>query len=223
MDAKLAKLNVAPSGLCDDAEFLRRVYLDLTGTLPTPDEARKFLADTAKDKRAKLVESLLDRPGVRRPVGAALGRSASRRSPAARPPAGAPLLQVDSRFHRREQAIRPVRPRTRHGRRARRAKSGRSNFFKVVTKPGEMAGTVSQVFLGVRIACAECHHHPFDRWKQTDYYGMTAFFATGQRPLHAATRTQGSFRPRARHRDAGREPRPATAGCVLAEWMTKPG
>ena len=56
---------------------------------------------------------------------------------------------------------------------------GPVNFFKVVTKPGEIAGTVSQVFLGVRIACAECHHHPFDRWKQSDYYGMTAFFGTG--------------------------------------------
>jgi hypothetical protein len=57
------------------------------------------------------------------------------------------------------------------------AQEGPANFFKVVRKPGDAASTLSQVFLGVRIACAECHHHPFDRWSQTDYYGMQAFFA----------------------------------------------
>ena len=61
------------------------------------------------------------------------------------------------------------------GRRAAR-RAGPANFYKVVTKPGETASTLSQVFLGVRIACAECHHHPFDRWSQTDYFGMQAFF-----------------------------------------------
>ena len=54
---------------------------------------------------------------------------------------------------------------------------GPAAFYRVVAKPGEMASTLSQVFLGVRIACAECHHHPFDRWGQDDYYGMQAFFA----------------------------------------------
>src|SRR3984957_10286063 len=62
VDAKLSKLNIAPSALCDDAEFLRRAYLDITGTLPTPEEARKFLADSSKDKRGKVVETLLDKP-----------------------------------------------------------------------------------------------------------------------------------------------------------------
>src|SRR4029079_8018870 len=51
------------------------------------------------------------------------------------------------------------------------------NFYRAVSNPGDVASTLSQVFLGVRIACAECHHHPFDRWSQTDYYGMQAFFA----------------------------------------------
>src|SRR5207248_9947926 len=63
------------------------------------------------------------------------------------------------------------------------AEVGPANFYKVVTKSGDMAGTLSQVLLGVRIACAECHHHPYDRWSQTDYYGMQAFFAPlGFRP-----------------------------------------
>ena len=52
-----------------------------------------------------------------------------------------------------------------------------ADFYKVVTRPGDEAGTLSQVFLGVRIGCAECHHHPFDRWGTADYYGMTAYFS----------------------------------------------
>ena len=59
---------------------------------------------------------------------------------------------------------------------------GPASFYKVVTKPGEAASTLSQVFLGVRIACAECHHHPYDRWSQNDYYGMQAFFTGVGRP-----------------------------------------
>jgi hypothetical protein len=60
---------------------------------------------------------------------------------------------------------------------------GPANFFKVASGPGEAAGSLAQVFLGVRIACAECHHHPYDRWSQDDYYGMLAFFApVGVRP-----------------------------------------
>src|SRR5436305_1621936 len=52
-----------------------------------------------------------------------------------------------------------------------------AGFYKVLTKPGDAANTLSQVFLGVRVACAECHHHPFDRWSQTDYYSLAAFFS----------------------------------------------
>ena len=176
VDAKLAKLNVAPSGLCDDAEYLRRITLDLTGTLPTSEEARTFLTDSAKDKRAKLVEVLLERPEF-------ADLWAMR---------WADLLRVDrqplghQRAHTYYKWIREsIAANKRFDLFARELitaegplnEVGPANFYKVVTKPGEMAGTVSQVFLGVRIACAECHHHPFDRWKQADYYGMSAFFA----------------------------------------------
>ena len=82
-----------------------------------------------------------------------------------------------------------------------------------MTKPGEMAGTLSQVFLGVRIACAECHHHPFDRWRQSDYYGMTAFFACRHRRTHPANApAKPVFAHALGTADAGRRPRPATAG-----------
>jgi Protein of unknown function (DUF1549)/Protein of unknown function (DUF1553) len=218
VDAKLAKLNVAPSGVCDDAEFLRRVFLDLTGTLPTPDEARKFLADTAKDKRTKLVESLLDRPEF-------ADLWALR---------WADLLRVDRQplGHQRahlyykwvRDSIAANKPFDQFARELVTAEGpanevGPVNFFKVVTKPGEVAGTVSQVFLGVRIACAECHHHPFDRWKQSDYYGMTAFFAPG------TTTHPRTGKPVFAHALDIDIPAADPAGdrrLALAEWMTRP-
>jgi hypothetical protein len=218
VDAKLAKLNVAPSGLCDDADFLRRIYIDLTGTLPTPEEARKFLADTAKDKRTKLVESLLAKPEF-------ADLWAMR---------WADLLRVDRQplGHQRaylyykwiRDGIATNKPFDEFARELVTAEGpvtevGPANFFKVVTKPGETASTISQVFLGVRITCAECHHHPFDRWKQSDYYGMSAFFTTGG-TTHPRTKKEvyayalGTEMPPANPRGDRRLP--------FAEWMTKP-
>ncbi|MCI0702404.1 MAG: PSD1 and planctomycete cytochrome C domain-containing protein [Planctomycetia bacterium] len=218
VDAKLAKLNIAPSELCDDADFLRRIFLDLTGTLPTPEEARKFLADTAKDKRAKLVESLLEKSEF-------ADLWAMR---------WADLLRVDRQplGHQRaylyykwiRDSIATNKPFDQFARELITAEGpptevGPVNFFKVVTKPGEMAGTLSQVFLGVRIACAECHHHPFDRWKQSDYFGMTAFFSTGT-TTHPRTR-----KPVFAHALGTEMPTANPVGdrrIPLAEWMTKP-
>lgn len=218
VDAKLAKLNIAPSGLCDDADFLRRVYLDLTGTLPTPDETRTFLADKSKDKRAKLVESLLNKPEF-------ADLWALR---------WADLLRVDRQSLGHERAylyykwirdsIKTNKPFDQFARELVTAEGpatevGPVNFFKVVPQPGEAAGTLSQVFLGVRITCAQCHHHPFDRWTQNDYFGMSAFFTTG-----------GTTNPRTRKEvfahALGTEPPAANPlgdrRLVLAEWMTKP-
>jgi hypothetical protein len=218
VDAKLAKLNVAPSALCDDADYLRRVYLDLTGTLPTPEDARKFLADTSKDRRAKLVEALLERPEF-------ADLWALR---------WADLLRVDREplGHQRahlyykwvRDSIATNTPFDRFARELVTAEGpanevGPVNFFNVVTKPGERAGTLSQVFLGVRIACAECHHHPFDRWKQSDYYGMTAFFSTGT-TTHPRTR-----KPVFAHALGAEMPAADPTGdrrLVLADWMTRP-
>ncbi|WP_439628503.1 DUF1549 domain-containing protein [Gemmata sp.] len=218
VDAKLAKLNVAPSGLCDDAEFLRRVFLDLTGTLPTAAEARAFLADAARDKRAKLVESLLDRPEF-------ADLWAMR---------WADLLRVDrgplghQRAHLYYKWVRGAiannKPFDEFARELVTAEGpvaevGPANFFKVMTKPGETASAVSQVFLGVRITCAECHHHPFDRWKQTDYYGMTAFFATG------TTTNPRTNKPVFAYALGGEMPAADPTGdrrVPLAEWMTRP-
>ncbi len=174
--ARLKRLNIAPSGPASDAEFLRRVYLDVIGTLPTPAETRKFLADKRADRRARLVDELLERPEFADYWALKW----------------ADLLRVDRQAlgHKRAYAyyrwiqgsLAANKPLDQFAREIVTAEgspedSAPAAFYKVVTKPGDRAGTLSQVFLGVRIACAECHHHPYERWGQTDYYGMTAYFA----------------------------------------------
>jgi hypothetical protein len=114
--------------------------------------------------------------------------------------------------------------------------NGPANFYKVIKKPGEAASTLSQVFLGVRLACAECHHHPFDRWSQTDYYGMQAFFApVGVRASPRGEFVQASGEPTTKHPRTGaavpahalgtRPPAESPKGdrrLVLAAWLTSP-
>jgi hypothetical protein len=173
---KLRKLNVLPSEVCDDADYLRRVYLDVIGTLPTADEARRFLGDKRSDKRARLVDELLGRPEYADYWALKW----------------ADLLRIDRQAlgHKRayeyyqwvRDSLAQNKPYDRFAREIVTAEGplgevGPASFYKAVTKPGEAASTLSQVFLGVRMACAECHHHPFDRWSQADYYGMQAFFA----------------------------------------------
>ncbi|MCH8922459.1 MAG: DUF1549 domain-containing protein [Planctomycetes bacterium] len=168
-------LNIVPSPLCDDADFMRRVYLDVIGTLPTAAEARAFLADRRGDRRARLVDALLARPeyadywamkwsDLLRVDRQALGHKGAysfyrwiRNSLATNKP-------HDQMVRELLTAEGPL------------SESPQGQFYKVVSRPGDAASTLSQVFLGVRIACAECHHHPFDRWSQDDYYGMQAFF-----------------------------------------------
>jgi hypothetical protein len=173
--AKLRKLNVIPSDLTDDATYLRRVYLDVIGTLPTADEARTFLADRRPDRRARLVEDLLKRPefadywamkwaDLLRIDRAVLGAKRARA------------------YHKWvRDSLADNKPWDRFARELITAEGpldevAPANFYKVVSKPGSAASTIAQVFLGLRIACAECHHHPYDRWGQDDYHGMSAFF-----------------------------------------------
>src|SRR5207253_2400366 len=173
--ARLKKLNIVPSDLADDAEFCRRVYLDVIGTLPTAEEARRFLADGRPDRRARLVDELLERPEYADYWALKW----------------ADLLRVDRQAlgHKRAYAyyrwirdsLAANKPYDQFVREIVTAEglpdeNGPANFYKVVLKPGERASSLTQVFLGMRIACAECHHHPYDRWSQTDYYGMQAFF-----------------------------------------------
>ncbi|MBI1913328.1 MAG: DUF1553 domain-containing protein [Planctomycetes bacterium] len=231
--ARLRKLNLLPSELCDDAEFLRRVSLDVIGTLPTAAEARRFLADRRPDRRLRLVDELLARPEYADFWALKW----------------ADLLRVDRQVlgHKRAYAyykwVRDSLARNRPYDRFVRdiltaegplADVPAGNFYKVVTESGKAASDVAQVFLGVRIACAQCHHHPFDRWSQTDYQGMLAFFAqVGARPSPRGEAVFAEGEPEARHPRTGEvvhahplgspAPQKSPAGdrrLVLANWVT---
>jgi hypothetical protein len=233
--AKLRKLNVLPSELCDDAEYLRRVYLDVIGTLPTAAEARKFLEDKRPDRRARLVDELLQRPEFADYWALKW----------------ADLLRVDRQAlgHKRAyQYYRWIRgsfadnkPLDRFTRELLTAEGplgevAPANFYKVVAGPGDEASTLAQVFLGVRIACAQCHHHPYDRWGQDDYYGMQAYFAplslkgTPGKEMMAAAGDPATKHPRTGaviHAHALGTAMPdldpkGDRRTVLAGWMTSP-
>jgi Protein of unknown function (DUF1549)/Protein of unknown function (DUF1553) len=232
---KLRKLNIVPSDLATDAEFVRRVYLDVIGLPPTVTETRRFLADRRTDKRIRLVDELLQRPefadywalkwaDLLRVDRQALGPKRAYAYYKWLRDGFETNKPLDQLAHELLTADGPL------------ADAPAASFYKVVAKPGETASTLSQVFLGVRIACAQCHHHPFDRWSQTDYYGMEAFFngvAVKPTPRGDALTTDGSGS--ARHPRTGEtvfahalgEKMPATlpAGdqrLILADWLTKP-
>jgi len=173
--SNLRKMNLQPSELADDATFLRRVSLDVIGRLPTPDEARRFLASTEPDKRRRVVDALLELPEYANYWSLKW----------------ADLLRVDrlalgyrdahAYYEWIHDSVASDKPLDAFARELLLAEGPLTeqpagDFYKVAKKPGEMAAEISQVFLGIRITCAECHQHPYDRWTQRDYHGMRAFF-----------------------------------------------
>ncbi len=183
---KWERLHLSPSPPADDATFLRRVSLDLIGKLPTPAEATTFLADTAADKRARLVDALLERPEYadhwalkwadllrinRQDLGAKpafryhqwLRRSLERNQP---------YDQFLSELVTAQGSD---------------ESNGAVNFFRAFDDPNDLSVAVSQVFLGIRLECAKCHHHPYEKWGQDDFYGLAAFFPRLQKKKGSGT------------------------------------
>jgi len=177
---KLKQLKYLPSHLCTDEEFLRRVYLDVIGIMPTIDEVHPFLNDKAADKRAKLIDALLERPEFAKFWTLKWGD----------------LLRLTSKqvgsdgvhkYHRWiERAIASNMPYDEFARQLLTASGSThsnppTNFYRTATDTNDCVETISQVFLGARLQCAKCHNHPFERWTQDNYYGMAAFFNRVQR------------------------------------------
>jgi hypothetical protein len=174
--AKLRRLRQRPSPPCDDATFLRRVFLDTLGIIPTANEVRRFLADRRADKRARLIDDVLQREE--------LADCWSQK--------WADLLHVEVKsldakgvavFQRwlRRQFIDGV-PLNDMARQIVAARGSTyavppANFYRAVREPAARAEAVAQAFLGVRLQCAKCHNHPFDRWTQDDYHRFAAVFA----------------------------------------------
>jgi hypothetical protein len=184
--AKLARLRIEPSGLCGDAEFIRRASLDAIGTLPTPAEVRAFLADRRADRRARLIDRLLARPEF---VDhwtlqlADLFQNRKERDHDVRGTKG--VRAFHAWLHKQVAANRPWDELVRDvltvtGKSTERPAVG----YYIVTvgeqreaEKSEVAAAVAQAFLGTRIGCARCHNHPLERYTQDDYYHFAAFFA----------------------------------------------
>jgi hypothetical protein len=178
--ARLQQLGHLPSELSSDTDFLRRSTLDAIGTLPTLEETRAFLADSRPDKRARWIDQLLQRPewadhwavkwgDLLRPNPSRVGVK--------------PVLLMDTWIR---QSFRENKPWDQFVRELLTAQGnshqdGRIAFLRDKRDPIDAAAFVGQIFLGVRLECAKCHQHPSERWSQSDYYQLAAFFTQMKR------------------------------------------
>lgn len=174
---RLERLGITPSEPVDDATFLRRAYLDVIGCLPTVDEARAFLNDSSPDKRERLVDALLDRPeyadywankwcDLLRPNAYHVGMKS--------------VMTYDTWIRDAFRANKPYDEFVREIVTARGStwRNGAAVFFRNRRDPAELTTMVCQLFLGVRLDCAKCHHHPFEVWGQDDFYATAAYFSS---------------------------------------------
>ncbi|MFH1303496.1 MAG: DUF1549 and DUF1553 domain-containing protein, partial [Planctomycetota bacterium] len=178
--AKLKVLGLPPSAECDDATFLRRATLDITGRLPTLEQTQAYLSDKAPEKRARLIDDLLDSPGY-------ADLFAAKWAGILRNKAGGNLEQVAREtfgFHAWiRTSLSTNKPYNQFVTEliTARGKPGTNpavSWYRAVQDPKDQMSDIAQVFLGVRIQCAQCHHHPYEKWSQNDFYGFQAFFTT---------------------------------------------
>ncbi len=174
--AKLKMLSIPPSDLCSDGDFIRRAYLDLCGILPTTGEVKLFLESKDTDKRARLIDQLLERSEYADFW--TLKWSDVFRS-------NRKTIQVKG-IHVFQQWLRGhIASNTPFDGVIRDLLTGSgstfanppANYYRVARDPQNLAETTAQLFFGVRMQCAKCHNHPFERWTQDDYYHLAAFFA----------------------------------------------
>lgn len=179
---KWRKLGIAPSPRCSDAEFIRRASLDLIGTLPTPEEVRDYLADGSPgennaDKRSRLIDKLLERNEYAAYWANQWGD----------------LLRVQRKQTEEQrgtyafsswlrQAFATNMPYDQFATAILTAQGNVSDspptvWYRKVRNIVHQVNDTSQLFMGTRINCANCHHHPYERWSQDDYWGMAGFFA----------------------------------------------
>lgn len=166
--------NLTPAPRCDDGAFLRRVYLDLVGTVPTYDETRAFLADTDAGKRAKLVERLLADPRFAVHQADVWDLAFFGRNP---PGGDATRRRPTFKKWLAEQFAKDV-PYDRWARELLRAGAAGTELYYVQYRgqPEDAAVGVSRLFLGTQLQCARCHDHPYENWTQKDFYGLAGFF-----------------------------------------------
>jgi hypothetical protein len=222
--ARLRLLQVPPSGDCSDAEFLRRVSLDLTGLLPTAERARRFLAETAPDRRARLVDELLATEEFARFWAlkrADFMRVAPGRLAAGNADAFARWLADGYRRNLPYDGLaREVLTSTGDA-----AATAPANYFLAIPTTEERTEMTAQLFMGSRLECARCHNHPFENWTMRDYYRIAAVFARtrveGGRVTQAASGE--TLHPTTRERMAPwGGPSEGDRRAAFAAWLTRP-
>lgn len=236
---KLASVGMPPSEICDDATFLRRATLDLTGRLPSPHEAKEFLRTVNPKKRSNLIDQLLERPGYGALFAnkwSALLRNKQTRATEQR---GTYLFHDWIR-----ESMQQNKPYDNFVSAILTASGSMTDnppvaWYRQVRQLNEQVEDTAQLFLGLRLQCAQCHHHPFEKWSQHDYYSLAAFFSRvgrtaslqpgeeviAHRPGEAKTKnikTDRAVRPAG----LGATPRPIRniedPRKELAQWITSP-
>jgi hypothetical protein len=245
IDRELASNGIKASPQADDAEFLRRVYLDLTGAIPPSDRAAEFLDSTDPDKRTRLIDELLENPAYGWHMAdiwqtLLLPKSSDNRRVPTEPFANwlAEAFNANKPWNETVRELLTASGPT--------DENAAATFFIANNTPDKVNDDVCRLFLGVQLQCAQCHNHPFAPWKQEEYWGMAAFFmnvrvngkpnqaakngatlevtenagAKGKRPPlpESAKRVPPKFFQGERPRLSPAEPlRP-----VVAQWLTDP-
>ncbi len=173
---QLRRLNLKPSKPSSDSEFIRRVYLDVVGMLPTPQETKAFLADTSETKRDDLIEKLLAQPEFVDYWAYRLSDLFLISSKKLRP------LALKAYYDWLRGEIEKITPWDQLVRQVVAAKgdtlkNGAANFYSIHQDPETMAENVSQAFMSLSINCAKCHNHPLEKWTNDQYYSFANLFA----------------------------------------------
>ena len=177
MDKKFKKLRIQPSEICTDEEFLRRSYLDITGTLPSVEQYHEFLGNADPKKRENLVDDLLSRKEFVEIWVMKWAELLQVRT--TRQIAYKPMLRYYNWVQERVASNMPMDQMVQEllGASGGTFENAATNYYQQESDPKKVAENVAQVFMGMRIQCTQCHNHPFDRWTMDDYYSFSAFFS----------------------------------------------
>lgn len=177
MYQKFKKLRIQPSEVCTDEEFMRRVYLDVVGVLPTVEEFNTYVNDSDPKKREKLVDALLGRKEFVEIWVMKWAELLQVRT--TQQIAYKPMLRYYNWIQERIASNMPMDQMVQEllGASGGTFENAATNYYQMEGDPKKVAENVAQVFMGMRIQCAQCHNHPLDRWTMDDYYSFAAFFS----------------------------------------------
>jgi hypothetical protein len=233
--AKWQEKNVTPAPAADDATFLRRIYLDICGTIPTADEAKAFLDDAAADKRTKLIDRLLEDPRYAQHQADEWDMIYFGRNP--------PGYDSDKRAGFQRWLREQFAQNTPYDKIARSILKAEGNTAEQGTpmflvqyreQPEDATVKITQTFLGVQLQCARCHDHPYETWTQLDFYGMAAFLArlqtveagevNKQKKIFLGEKNLGEikFTGPASEAEPGKKGEPVPPKFLLGEKLTEP-